>query len=119
MTYAVTSGCINCKFSDCVEVCPTDAFHEGPNMLVIHPEDCIDCGLCEPECPEKAIFADTDLPDDELNALDINTRLAECWPVICKCIDPMPEAERWSGVANKWPLLEIEAGVLAMETDAS
>lgn len=105
MTYVVTSACINCKFSTCVDVCPTDSFHEGPNMLVINPEDCIDCGICEPECPEKAIRADVDLPPEEAEALAINLRLSQAWPVIYKSQPPLPRAAEWQGVAGKWSLL--------------
>ena len=65
MTYVITENCIKCKYTDCVEVCPVDCFHEGPNMLVIDPDECIDCGACVPECPVDAIFADTDVPDEE------------------------------------------------------
>lgn len=109
MTYAVTSGCINCKFSDCVDVCPTDSFHEGPNMLAINPDDCIDCGLCEPVCPENAIFADTELPDGEADALKINADLAAVWPVIYKSKPALPDAEKWQGVSDKWMLLKVDA----------
>lgn len=119
MTYAVTSGCINCKFSDCVDVCPTDSFHEGPNMLAINPNDCIDCGLCEPACPENAIFADTELPEHELEAPVINARLAAAWPVIYKSKPPLPNAERWQGVLDKWPLLNVDKWpLLKVDADA-
>ena len=60
MTYVVTENCIKCKYMDCVEVCPVDCFYEGENMLVIHPDECIDCGVCEPECPADAIKPDTE-----------------------------------------------------------
>ena len=64
MTYVVTETCIKCKYTDCVEVCPVDCFYEGENMLVIHPDECIDCGACEPECPVTAIFPEEDTPDN-------------------------------------------------------
>ena len=72
MTYIVGDNCIGCKYTDCVEVCPVDCFYEGENMLVIHPDECIDCGLCEPECPVDAIFADTDIPEEEEEWIDRN-----------------------------------------------
>ncbi|WP_108682742.1 ferredoxin FdxA [Methyloceanibacter sp. wino2] len=78
MTYVVTDLCIVCKYTDCVEVCPVDCFYEGENMLVIHPDECIDCGVCEPECPADAIKPDTE-PDLE-KWLDVNREYAEIWP---------------------------------------
>ena len=91
MTYIVNENCIKCKLMDCVEVCPVDCFYEGENMLVIHPDECIDCGVCEPECPPEAI-----LPDSEPAAekwLEINREMAEIWPNIVQRSDPMPNAE--------------------------
>lgn len=101
MTFVVGEGCINCKHSDCVEVCPVDCFYEGPNFLVIHPEECIDCALCEPECPEEAIFSEEDLPGDQQEFLQINAELAETWPNITEVKESMPDSEEWSGVAGK------------------
>ena len=75
MTYVVTEACIKCKYTDCVEVCPVDCFYEGENMLVIHPDECIDCGVCEPECPADAIKPDTE-PGLE-KWLEVNTEYAE------------------------------------------
>ena len=72
MTFVVTENCIKCKYMDCVEVCPVDCFHEGPNMLVIDPEECIDCTLCEPECPVEAIFEEAATPDKWKNFIQIN-----------------------------------------------
>ena len=80
MTFVVGENCINCKHTDCVEVCPVDCFYEGPNFLVIHPDECIDCALCEPECPVDAIFAEDELPDDQKQFLDLNAELAEHLP---------------------------------------
>ena len=82
MTFVVTEQCIKCKYTDCVEVCPVDCFHEGPNFLVIDPEECIDCTLCEPECPVEAIKAEDDLTDDEQHYLELNAELSRDWPVI-------------------------------------
>ena len=81
MTFVVTEACIKCKFTDCVEVCPVDCFHEGPNMLVIDPDECIDCGACAPECPVEAIFADTDIPDEEEDWIDRNENEAADAPI--------------------------------------
>lgn len=106
MTFVVTDNCILCKYTDCVEVCPVDCFHEGPNFLVIDPDECIDCTLCEPECPAGAIFADDDLSGDQVVFIDINAELSRKWPVITEQKDPLPEAEKWDGVENKLPHLE-------------
>jgi ferredoxin len=84
-----------------VEVCPVDCFYEGPNFLVIHPDECIDCALCEPECPVNAIFSEDELPDDQKEFVAINAELAETWPNITEMKDALPDAEQWDGVANK------------------
>jgi ferredoxin len=99
MTYAVTEACILCKFTDCVEVCPVDCFYEGENMLVIHSDECIDCGVCEPECPEEAIRADTE-PDME-SWVELNRKYSEIWPNISERKDPPPDAGQWSGKPHK------------------
>src|SRR5690606_10601563 len=88
MTYIVTDNCIKCKYTDCVEVCPVDCFYEGENMLVIHPDECIDCGVCEPECPADAIKPDTEPGLDAW--LGINTEYASKWPNITSKKDPLP-----------------------------
>lgn len=106
MTYVVTDNCIRCKYTDCVDVCPVDAFHEGPNFLVINPEECIDCDVCVPECPAEAIYSDADLPDDMEQFLDLNAELAEQWPVITEKKDPLPDATEWDGVKDKLQYLE-------------
>lgn len=103
MTYIVTENCINCKFQDCVTVCPVDCFYEGENFLVIHPEECIDCGVCEPECPADAIKPDTESGLDEW--LAINTKFAEIWPNITEIGDVPPDAEEWNGKPGKASLL--------------
>ena len=106
MTYVVTENCIKCKYTDCVEVCPVDCFHEGPNFLVIDPDECIDCTLCEPECPAEAIFAEDDIPDGMENYLELNADLSREWPVITE-MKPAPEdAEEWDGVKGKLQYLE-------------
>jgi len=101
MTFVVGENCINCKHTDCVEVCPVDCFYEGPNFLVIHPDECIDCALCEPECPVDAIFAEDELPDDQKDFLELNADLSEKWPNITQIKPPMDDAEKWAGVADK------------------
>ena len=106
MTYVVVESCIKCKHTDCVEVCPVDCFHEGPNFLVIDPEECIDCSLCEPECPVDAIYAEDELPQDQQHFLDLNTELSQIWPVITEIKPPPADAEEWAEVKEKLHLLE-------------
>lgn len=106
MTYLVTENCIKCKYTDCVEVCPVDCFYEGPNFLVINPSECIDCGVCVPECPAEAIIADNDDNYDIPFWTDINERLSASWPNINRRKDPLPDAEDWNGKPNKMELLE-------------
>lgn len=101
MTYVVTENCIKCKYTDCVDVCPVDCFHEGENFLVIDPEECIDCQLCVPECPIDAIFEESDLPDDQIKFIQINAELSQKWPVINTTSPAPPDAEKWEGVENK------------------
>ena len=106
MTYVVLESCVKCKYTDCVEVCPVDCFHEGPNMLVIDPEECIDCSLCVPECPVDAIVAEDDIPEGQGNLLDLNRELAAEWPVIVEKKPPPPDADQWQGKPDKLKLLE-------------
>ncbi len=100
MTFVVTDNCIKCKYTDCVEVCPVDCFYEGENMLVIHPDECIDCGVCVPECPAEAIFPDTD-PTVQPQWLELNRRYAAAWPNITRKKDPLPGADELNGAADK------------------
>lgn len=108
MTYIVTENCINCKLQDCVEVCPVDCFYEGENFLVIHPEECIDCGVCEPECPTDAIVADTEGGNEAW--LEINSRLAEIWPNITEKGNVPEDAEEWQDRPDKLLLLSEKPG---------
>lgn len=102
MTHLVTNNCIQCKYTDCVAVCPVDCFYEGPNFLAINPDECIDCGVCIPECPVNAIVDENDLPEDERKYwFDINKELSANWPGIVKRKDPLPDAEQWKNVTDK------------------
>jgi len=101
MTFVVTENCIRCKYTDCVEVCPVDCFHEGPNFLVIDPDECIDCALCEPECPVNAIYAEDDLPENYRSFLQLNEDLAKEWPVIITKKEPAEDAKQWEDVKDK------------------
>ncbi len=99
MTYVVVENCIMCKYTDCVEVCPVDCFYEGKVTLVIDPDECIDCGVCEPECPAEAILPDTE-PGME-KWVEFNAKYAKIWPNITHKKDPLPDAEKHDGEPNK------------------
>lgn len=100
MTFVVTEDCIKCKYGDCVEVCPVDCFYEGENMLVIHPDECIDCGVCEPECPAEAILPDSDSKAEEW--LELNREYAGKWPNITHNPGPLPDAAKFDGEQDKF-----------------
>ena len=100
MTYIVNENCIRCKYTDCVEVCPVDCFYEGENMLVIHPDECIDCGVCEPECPPEAILPDTE-PGAE-KWVEFNLKFSEAWPNITRMIAHKDDAKSYEGMAGKF-----------------
>jgi ferredoxin len=118
MTYVVTESCIKCKYTDCVDVCPVDAFREGRNMLVIDPDECIDCALCVPECPVNAIFADEDVPADQRDFIAENASLAKKWPVIAR-LKPAPvDADAWADVKDKRALLDRRSGADPAPTPA-
>jgi ferredoxin len=106
MTFVVLENCIKCKYMDCVDVCPVDCFHEGPNFLVIDPEECIDCTLCEPECPAEAIVAEDDIPPGQEQFLELNEELSREWPVIYAAKPPPEDAAEWDGVPDKLQYLE-------------
>lgn len=100
MPYVVTQSCIKCKYTDCVEVCPVDCFYEGENMLVIHPDECIDCGVCEPECPVEAIVPDTDSESEKW--LELNREYSAKWPNITRKREPLPEADSYQSAPDKF-----------------
>ena len=106
MTYVVTEACIKCKYTDCVDVCPVDCFREGPNMLVIDPDECIDCTLCVPECPVEAIFAEDDVPDAQKPFTALNAELAKVWKPIIERKPAPPDADEWAKVKDKKNLLQ-------------
>lgn len=109
MTHIVGEPCINCKFTDCVEVCPVDCFHEGVNFLVIDPEVCIDCGLCIPECPVQAIVTEDDVPEEWAEYMEINAKYGAEWPVIDAHKDALPSAEDFRETKDKHDLLDPAA----------
>lgn len=99
MAYVVTEACIRCKYTDCVEVCPVDCFYEGENMLVINPDECIDCGVCEPECPAEAIQPES---EDNVKWLEVNREYSEQWPNITAQKEPMEDADEFKDKPNKF-----------------
>jgi ferredoxin len=108
MTFVVTESCIKCKYTDCVEVCPVDCFYEGENMLVISPDECIDCGVCEPECPIEAIKPDTETGLEDW--LNLNAEYSKIWPNISKGKEPLSDAKKWEAVSAKRELFSPAAG---------
>lgn len=106
MTFVVTENCIKCKYQDCVEVCPVDCFYEGPNFLVINPDECIDCALCEPECPANAIFSEDELPEGQEVFIELNAELSQKWPNITQIGEQPADREEWNGKPDKLQYLE-------------
>jgi len=106
MAYVVTESCIKCKYTDCVDVCPVDCFREGPNFLVIDPDECIDCTLCVAECPVEAIYAEDDVPADQRDFIELNAELSKTWKPIIEKKDGPSDADQWKGVKAKAHLLE-------------
>ena len=106
MTFVVTENCIKCKYQDCVEVCPVDCFYEGPNFLVINPDECIDCALCEPECPANAIFSEDELPAGQEVFIELNADLSQKWPNITQIGEVPADREDWNGKPDKLQYLE-------------
>ncbi len=118
MPYVVTEQCINCKHTDCVTVCPVDCFYEGPNFLAINPDECIDCGLCEPECPVQAIKPHDALLDGERIFLELNRNLSKTWPNLNQVKPALPDAKRWAETPNKTALL-VHAAPEVAEAEAA
>ena len=108
MTYVVTETCIRCKYMDCIEVCPVDCFYVGENMLVIHPDECIDCGVCEPECPVEAIVPDSD--DKGTAWLERNRVFSAQWPNITRKGEAPADADEWKDKPGKDGLFSPEPG---------
>jgi ferredoxin len=108
MTYVVTENCIKCKYTDCVEVCPVDCFYEGENFLVINPDECIDCGVCEPECPAEAIFPDSEGGLEKW--VETNREYAQKWPNITRKKAAPADADDWKGKPDKLALLSPKPG---------
>ncbi|RKH58840.1 ferredoxin FdxA [Corallococcus llansteffanensis] len=110
MAYVVAEPCIKCKYTDCVEVCPVNCFYEGANFLVIHPDECIDCGACEPVCPTKAIFPETELPADWSEYKALNTKYSTEWPNIAEKKAALPESEAYKDKKGKRDELSLAPG---------
>ncbi len=106
MTFVVIDKCIRCKYTDCVDVCPVDCFREGPNMLVIDPDECIDCNLCVPECPIDAILPEDDLTEDQMHFIDLNAKLSQQWPMITASKAAPDDADDWKETPDKLQHLE-------------
>jgi ferredoxin len=106
MTHVVTESCIKCRYTDCVDVCPVDCFHAGPNFLVINPDECIDCAVCVAECPVNAIYAEEDVPQDQQVFIALNAELTTQWQVITNTRDALADADDWKDKGGKLALLE-------------
>lgn len=106
MTYVVTESCIRCTYTDCVDVCPVNCFHEGPNMLAIDPDECIDCMQCVAECPVEAIYAEEDVPEEQRHFVAMNAELAKVWPSVVQKRKAPADADAWAKVKEKRQLLE-------------
>lgn len=109
MSYVVTENCVRCKYTDCVDACPVECFHEGPNFLVIDPEECIGCGVCVPECPIGAIYAIEDLPSEQHEFVALNRELAAQWPLITERHEPLEDADAWADQPDKKQFLLRQA----------
>src|SRR3546814_6575365 len=119
MPFVVTENCIKCKYTDCVEVCPVDCFHEGPNFLVIDPDECIDCTLCEPECPINAIYPEDDVPAGQEPFVALNAELAKDWPVITARKDAPPRSEEHTSEILSLMRISYAAFCLKKKTDTN
>ena len=106
MAFIVGDACVKCKLTDCVEVCPVDGFSEGTNMLVISPDECIDCALCEPVCPIEAIYSEDEVPEDQIPYIELNAELCMECPNIVEQKNPLPDSDEWEGVKGKFEYIE-------------
>ena len=106
MTHVVTENCIKCKYTDCVDVCPVDCFREGPNMLAIDPDECIDCAVCIPECPVNAIYSEEEVPQEQKQFIALNAELAKSWAPITEVRADKGDADQWKDVKGKAKYLE-------------
>lgn len=106
MPHVVTDACVLCKYTDCVDVCPVDCFHEGPNFVVIDPDECIDCAICVPECPASAIFASEDVPGDMQEYIALNAELSKTWPSITRAKAALADADKWKEIKGKLKYLK-------------
>lgn len=107
MTHVVTENCIKCKYTDCVDVCPVDCFREGPNFLVIDPNECIDCAICATECPANAIFSMDEVPESQRSFIELNAELAVKFSLIDRPKGSLDDADEWNGVTGKFKMLEM------------
>jgi ferredoxin len=105
VTYVVTEDCVNCRHTTCVTVYPVACFKSGANFLVIHPEECIDCGVCVPECPVNAIYAEGEVPPNQRHFIALNAELSRVWPTITELVDPLPQADHWKNQPGKTNLI--------------
>jgi ferredoxin len=119
MTHVVTESCIRCKYTDCVDVCPVDCFREGPNFLVIDPDECIDCAVCIPECPVNAILPEEDVPSDQVAFIKINVDLSRKWPSITKRKPALPDAADWKDCTNSSAELSARCRRLAVASGSA
>jgi ferredoxin len=101
MSFVVTESCIRCRYTDCVDVCPVDCFKEGPNFLVIDPDECIDCAVCVPECPVEAIYHEDEVPEDQREFIEINRELAKAWSPITQGKRQLSDADAWAKILPK------------------
>ena len=101
MTHVVLEACIQCRYTDCVDVCPVDCFKKGPNFLAIDPDECIDCAVCIPECPIEAIVPEEDVPANQQHMIALNAELAKKWPTITRMEGALPEADEWAKRVDK------------------
>jgi ferredoxin len=106
VTFVVTEQCIRCKFMNCIEPCPVNCFYEGPEFLVINPDECIDCNACATECPVNAIYQDKDLPAGQRDFIEINRGLSQIWPPAVAPCPPLPEREHWRSIPMKRQFLQ-------------